>query len=98
MTSLVSTVATQRMFVAAAPVAVTARPPLVVSALNASVHPGTLLIAVTVDATRVVLAAVPSRRIKPSIFHAADSVPPEACLRATTIPEKACAELLGKTT
>ena len=71
---------------AAAPVAVTAKPPLVVLADRAKVHPGTLLIAVTVEATSVVLAAVPSLRIKPSIFHAADSVPPAACLRATMMP------------
>jgi len=66
------------MFVAAAPVASTFNPPFVVSADNASAQPGVLSIAVTVDATSVVLAAVPSLRINPSIFHAAEAVPSEA--------------------
>jgi ferric-dicitrate binding protein FerR (iron transport regulator) len=77
------------MLVAAAPVKVIANPPFVVSADNASVHAGAFEIAVTVDATKVVLAALASRLINPSTFQAADSVPPAACLRDTIKPVKA---------
>ena len=76
--------ASQRIFVAAAPVATIASAPFVVSEPIAIDHPGTLLITVVVDATIVVVEAVASWRIKPSIFQAADAVPPAACWRATT--------------
>ena len=84
------------MLVAAAPVAVTANPPLVVSADNASAQLGTLLMAVTVEATSVVLAALAALRIRPSTFHAADAVPPAFCCRATIMPVKAKALLFGR--
>jgi len=66
------------MSVAAAPVAVRARAPTVVSAESAMDHPGTLLITVVVEVTSVVVAALASRRMRPVIFQAAEAVPPAA--------------------
>jgi len=86
------------MLVAAAPVAVTASPPLVVSAVTAMVHAGTLLMVVIVEETSVVDAAVPSRQINPVICHDADAVPPAADWRATTRMLNVKAELLGRMT
>jgi len=81
------------MLVAAAPVAVIAKPPFVVSAERASVQPGVLSMTVKAELTSTVLAAVPSRRIRPLTSQAADCVPPAAFWRATMTAVKAWAEL-----
>jgi len=77
------------MFVAASQVPVTVIPPLVVSAVRAKANPLTLLIAVTVEATIEVDAAFAFLMMSHSIFQAAEIVPPNACCRATTMPENA---------
>ena len=97
MTSEVCAKADQRMFVEAAPVAVIARAPFVVSAETAIAHAGVLLNVVNAEFTRVVDAAVPSRRMMPSIFQDATDVPPAACCRATIKTENVKAELLDRT-
>lgn len=82
-------VATHLILVDAAPVTVTASPPFVVSADNASAHPGWLSMTVSAELTRTVEAALASRRISPFTSHAAEAVPPAADWRATTMPVKA---------
>lgn len=89
MHSLLEIVATQRILVAAAPVTSILSPPFVVSALRAKPHDGVLSMTVVAEFTSTVVPAEPSRRISPSIFHAADAVPADACCRATMVPWKA---------
>ena len=67
------------MLVAAAPVQVIANPPFVVSADKAKPQDGVLPRTVVAELTSTVVPAVPSLRINPSIFHAAQAVPPAAC-------------------
>ena len=67
------------MLVDAAPVTSIFRPPFVVSALRAIPHDGVLSKTVVAEFTKVVVPAEPSLRIKPSTFHAALAVPPDAC-------------------
>ena len=76
------------MFVAAAPVTVMARPPLVVSAVKATAHPVGTLKSSVVDLIRTVEAALASRLIAPLISQAPTSVPADACSRAMIVPLK----------
>ncbi len=47
---------------------------------------GVLSRTVVAELTSTVVPAEPSLRINPSIFHAADAVPDDACCRATIVP------------
>ena len=91
-------VAAHRMLVEAAPVALISRPPFVVSANRVMSHAGVLSMMVVTLLTNTVVPADPSLRIKPSTFHAAQSVPSDACSRATIVPWKIYAESLGRMT
>ena len=84
------------MFVEAAPVAVTATAPLVVSAETAIAQDDGLANVVNAELINVVVAAVPSRRAIPSIFHDDVDVPPDACWRAVIRIENVYAELFGR--
>ena len=75
------------MFVAASQVAVICIPPFVVSAVIAIARAEALLIAVTVEATIEVEAALAFLITSPSILKAAEIVPSDPFRRATTIPE-----------
>jgi hypothetical protein len=84
------------MFVAAAPVTVIARPPLVVSAVSATAHPVGTLKSSIVDLTRTVEAALASRLIAPLISQAPTSVPAGLLLTGNDCAAEEVSRVVGE--